>query len=49
LVGWASQSEADPSAFNGRPAAGTWKLVVSDGFAGDTGTLDAWLLEVDVK
>jgi len=37
------------SVFNGRRAAGVWKLVVSDNFAGDTGTLDAWLLEVKVK
>ena len=37
------------SAFNGRPAAGEWTLWVVDNFQGDTGTLDAWLLEVSVK
>jgi subtilisin-like proprotein convertase family protein/C1A family cysteine protease len=37
------------SAFNGKPSAGQWQLWVTDSFAGDAGTLDAWLLEVDVK
>lgn len=39
----------ETSAFNGRPAAGPWTLRVVDNFQGDTGTLDVWLLEVDVK
>jgi len=37
------------SAFNGRPSAGVWTLVVSDTYSGDTGTLAAWMLEVHVK
>lgn len=32
--------------FNGEDAAGTWRLVVSDGAAGDEGTLNSWALEV---
>jgi cysteine-rich repeat protein len=34
------------SAFNGQPAAGTWKLRVVDRAAADTGTLQSWGLEV---
>lgn len=37
------------AAFNGKKAVGNWTLQVVDGFAGDTGTLEVWLLEVDVK
>ncbi|MCC6625131.1 MAG: proprotein convertase P-domain-containing protein [Deltaproteobacteria bacterium] len=37
------------SAFNGKSAAGTWTLWVVDNFSGDEGTLDVWMLEVDVK
>ncbi len=37
------------AAFNGKKAAGDWTLWVVDGFSGDTGTLEVWLLEVDVK
>jgi subtilisin-like proprotein convertase family protein len=33
-------------AFNGRPAAGTWTLHVSDVAGGDAGTLNRWSLEV---
>jgi len=37
------------SAFNGKPAAGAWTLWVVDNFSGDTGTLDVWMLEIDVR
>jgi subtilisin-like proprotein convertase family protein/C1A family cysteine protease len=37
------------NALNGKPSAGAWQLWVVDSFAGDTGSLDAWLLEVVVK
>lgn len=33
-------------AFNGQPAAGTWTLRVSDVAGGDTGTLNAWSIEI---
>ena len=36
------------SPFNGHGAAGTWKLHLVDVAAGDTGTLQAWSLEVCV-
>jgi len=36
-------------AFDGRPAAGAWKLEVVDHYGGDEGTLDVWMLEVDVE
>src|SRR5690606_25173678 len=32
--------------FNGTDAAGTWTLVVADGAAQDTGTLNSWRLDV---
>jgi len=32
------------SAFDNAPANGTWTLTVTDGGAGDTGTLDSWAL-----
>lgn len=37
------------SAFNGHRAAGQWTLKVIDNLDGDTGVVDAWMLEVDVK
>ena len=37
------------TAFNGKTAAGVWNLWVVDGYGGDTGTLDVWMLEIDVK
>ncbi len=36
-------------AFDGKKAAGTYTLWVVDGAAGDTGTLNAWLLSVTTK
>jgi subtilisin-like proprotein convertase family protein len=33
-------------AFNGQSSLGTWKLCVSDRAAADTGTLNAWSLEI---
>ncbi len=33
--------------FNGQPANGTWKLVVSDVYAGDAGVLQGWNLLID--
>jgi len=39
----------ESDAFDGLPAAGEWTLWVTDGFAGDTGTLDLWFLSVDVE
>jgi subtilisin-like proprotein convertase family protein/C1A family cysteine protease len=38
-----------PSAFNGKRAKGVWTLWVIDNFSGDAGTLDAWMLDVDVR
>ncbi len=35
------------SAFAGLDAAGDWTLTISDNVAADTGTLDAWGLEID--
>jgi len=32
--------------FNGMPAAGTWKLQISDAAASDVGTLDTWSLKI---
>lgn len=38
---------AEPLAvLNAKPAAGTWALEISDGAEGDTGTLNAWSLEL---
>jgi len=34
------------TAFNGMPAAGTWKLDVADTAASDVGTLDSWSLKI---
>jgi subtilisin-like proprotein convertase family protein len=34
-------------AFDGKPAAGTWTLVVSDHAAQDTGTLESWTLKLN--
>ncbi len=36
----------DLSVLNGKSSAGTWKLRVTDHAGGDTGTLDAWKLEL---
>jgi subtilisin-like proprotein convertase family protein len=37
------------SAFDGRPAAGIWMLQVADHARLDTGTLNGWRLEIDVR
>jgi len=37
------------NAFNGKKAAGKWTLWVLDGFAGDVGTLKAWIAAVGTK
>lgn len=49
LVGWydSERSPAEPLArVNGEPAAGTWTLEVNDGVPANTGTLDAWSVEI---
>ena len=35
--------------FNGLPATGTWSLIVSDGAAQDTGSLQGWGLSFETE
>lgn len=37
------------SAFDGKRSAGVWTLWAVDHFSGDTGSIKAWMLEVDVQ
>ena len=36
------------AAFGGLPAAGTWRLTISDNSPGDTGSFESWTMSLDV-
>jgi subtilisin-like proprotein convertase family protein len=43
------QPETPLSVLNGKSAAGTWQLTITDDAGGDTGTLDGWQLQLTLS